>query len=538
MCFCAIIISEKLKKSTAKNMSRLLFLILLILNFVLPLSVMTRHFDVDFGWHLRFGKETVEKGFQFLDTYTFTKYGEPWTNHEWGGDIFFWNFYKTMGYWLLNLVFTAAIFASFLIIIKTFNKKITTSGLIFSAFCSYACLHIYIMRLAMLAPLFMAIWIWTHEKIKFNPKYALLFIPTIYIWSILHGSWILGFIITCVYVSADIFIRIMPIKFQKFFSHENINKKTYKYMSLAIFVGACAILLNPYGIKIYAEVLDYFQQGFYKYKISEWLPAYTFPVYWKILIIQTFAGIFAIIGLKNKKMTFENFLLFCALFYSSWAHKRNGLFAAVVSVPILSQTYEYVVEKINQKINQVIYSSVLAIAILATFFFTSRIHYTDKPWNDQMLYETNNLPFGAIKFLESYTQNNAGKIFNEFAWGGLLNWHLPNLLVFFDGRGTATWMYDKNKTMLEKYYEIYHETGDLAELERQNVNYILLKKHNFMPFAKPNALDKFIFTKFDFYTDKSPLEVKLDKNPNWQKIYSDNFSNIWEFQPPRTIARP
>src|ERR1700722_6590801 len=54
--------------------------------------------DPDFWWHLRTGQLMVQNHAVFhADPYSFTRFGQPWINHEWLSDVLIFGLYRLAG---------------------------------------------------------------------------------------------------------------------------------------------------------------------------------------------------------------------------------------------------------------------------------------------------------------------------------------------------------------------------------------------------------------------------------------------------------
>ncbi len=520
-------------------MRKIIFYLLLLLCFLLPLAIISNSFDGDLGWHLRFGQDLHTGTFPYTDTYTYSKYGSPWTNHEWGGDWLFWLIYSRLGYWWLNLLTATAITLAFLLIGKTFNKKLTSTFLATSLLCLWSITHIFVARLAMFTPLFAALTFFIIEKSKNNQRWLYVIPPMFWLWSILHGSWILGFIILNIYFTSALLARFIP---KKYFEILNETKLPNTFLHKIIFsqiLAACLITINPYGLKIWIEIIQYFGQNYYKMHTSEWIPSYTFPIFWKILIIQTIALVFVIYGFIKKKTSFTNLIIFLAFYYVAITYKRQAIFIGLLSATVLTAVIEFIqleLSKItflnnnNDIIKKSFYFFSTSALVLLSLYYFFNIHFTNEVWKDKYLIEKNSFPYGAVNWLQTNVKQPV-KIFNNFDWGGYLNWMMPNALIYFDGRGTATWMYNDKKSMLEHYNEILDNRDGLKEIENDQVDYILLRQSTFSMMAKPDVVNDWMFGKDAIqttYFTPTQLEKDLAHSSKWKKIYFDRQVNIWQ----------
>lgn len=521
-------------------MKKLIFALALAANFILILAVMSNTFDGDLGWHLRFGRDWAQSGhFPYTDSYTYSKFGTAYTNHEWGGDALFWFIYSRFGYTPLLLLTASWILAAFLLIQKTFLKKITAASLISSFVAIWSVTHLLVMRLAMITPLLAAATIYLLEKIDDDKKQLLwLLAPLLGVWSYLHGSWILGFIIINIYFFTSLTQKIAPKKIEKYLFGKIWDNRVFYQLLCVQALAILIIALNPYGLKIFTEIADYFQQGYYKKYISEWIPSYTFPIFWEVLILQTVALTLAARGYFSRRLTARQAVLYLAFFYSAWKYKRNALLIAPLAAPILTATAEHIYDKIKTapllaagKILKLpaLYAVIVLLSLNASY--TLKIHLSSDIWSDPRLLLPHSFPLPAVTFLRARLNGQTPKIFNDFNWGGYLIYALPNAPIYLDGRGTATWMYSSSTSMLAHYHAIIKNPGGLAEIEKDNVRYVLMEKSNYFFVGPPDGINQLLFgSKLDAIFDATPhqLEIDLRASPKWELIYSDTNANIWE----------
>lgn len=521
-------------------MKKILFCLLLALNLIYPLRIISNALDGDFGWHLRFGQDIhTQSSFPYADTYTYTKYGEPWTNHEWGGDWILYQIYTHLGYFWINILVALAGALAFWIIGKAFIKKPGVSFLFFALICQMAVFHIFSPRLAMFSQLFAALIILIIEKYSSRP-WALYFIPLIlWLWSALHGSWILAFIIINIYLGCAVLPYITPKKYQKYFNEEK-KSLAFIYQLIGIqIIGAILICVNPYGIKIWQEIFQYFGQNYYKAHISEWTPSYAYPVFPKILVLQTVTLFLIVYGFIKRRVKFTHLTFFLAFFYAAMMYKRQAIFTALLSAPILEHTFIFMNSQMVHlkfynffgKHKEKFYLLGIVATVFLIGFYVRQIHYTDDVWNDKLLAYNNAPPYQATKFLQTYTAGQHIKLFNEFSWGGYLNWMLPNALVYLDGRGSATWMHDKNTSMLQHYIEIKEKDNAVEEIEATGADYIMLRYPKFVISGIPSFADRYLFGanfKEYFVNHEEKLKDKIDSSGRWKLIFSDQRANIWQ----------
>ena len=512
--------------------NKILKITLIILGYLAVFAIITNVFDADFGWHLRYGRDTIAGSFPYLDTYTYSSYGQPWTNHEWGGDIIFWLFYSLLGYFSIPILVAASVWGALLGMIKIFCRELTTARIIAAILGVLSIYYVISPRLAFTVLILFVLTLYILEK----KKYFYLLPAIIWLWSILHGSWILGVIVVNIYLFGNLAAMIMKKYWPKFSGADaEWTRKDFLNVILWQIVAAAAVCLNPYGINIWREVGQYLSPEYFKEYVNEWLPSYTYPIYVWPLIIGAVSAAFAVIGYLKKKITLAQALLFAAICFATWNAKRQAIYLVLVSLPIIAEVFERVTLDISEmRLNRkkIFYAQIIFIflAIAGIILALVKTNYSSNVWKDDKFLERKGLPVGAVKFLAAETKNKSADIFNEFRWGGYLNWTLPNDRVYLDGRGTATWYVEPGKTLLQSYREIKFEANGLAALNSSTAEYVILSR-DYIAYPAPNAVNKIVFgDELDkiFSAEASQLEKMLKKSPNWTLVYEDNIARVWK----------
>lgn len=471
----------------SQHMRKTLITLILLLSFFSLVFHLSHTLDVDLGWHLRFGQDALSGHFQYNDTYTYTFYGQPWINHEWGGDILFWLFYKNAGYIGLVFLTASAVWSAIFLIQWLFQKKITLIFAIVNLATALVLPYFLSVRITTVAVIFPIILILILEKTVKQSKILWLLPPLLWLWSCLHGSWILGFIIINIYLCANII--------NEFTGHNSRQWPYFKIVSAQI-ISALLICINPYGVKLWQEVLSYFSQNYFKQFIVEWMPSYVHPLHFLSLITAIISAVLIIWGFKNKKVKLEHLLLFLALFGAAILYRRNNLYLITICAPILTISLQQIGEKTKMSSFFAIPAVILLLAL--TLIKTS---FANDKFIDQEVLSQSPFPLAAVDFLQQQIGIKTTYIFNEFNWGGYLIWRLPTALVYFDGRGTATWTNPHGEeTMMEHYGKIRYKEGGINEIENSPAQWII---------TKTTLLD-------------------LENNQNWEKVYEDKVAVIWK----------
>jgi len=522
---------------------RVLTILILILSYILLLFCFTHTFDYDLGWHLRFGRDIWQSAsFPYQDTYTWAYQGQTWFNHEWGGDWFYWLVYGKLGYFPLLIILSLPPFLAFIWCIKIFKPKIGLADAVIVLLSVHALRHVLVPRLAMFFPLFVVVLWYFLERLPRQKNYY--FWPLLFwLWSVLHGSWILGFIIIGIYIGGNILNLLCKKYYPRWYHTDQWNKKEIYTAILWSAISGLAILINPYGWHIWQEVITYFSAGYYKQYITEWVPSYVYPVYAEPLVFMAITLPLALIAWYKKHITWPQILLYLAFWLASFKYKRHALLFFLVAMPLLAIYAKEIKQKLLEveKIKKIfsdkrttifLYSTALICTGLLLAYFALEINITKNIWGEKKLLTDVRMPVQAAEFLKEKTAGQKVLVFNEFNWGGYLEWTVPNALLYLDGRGTVSWMHASNESMLEHYRKIKFEAGGLKELESGPTQYVILEKISSSYYSRPNLINRIIFSDLDFQTifstEPPHLEKMLNKSPHWKKIYDDRSGGIWE----------
>ena len=516
------------------KLETLLKIALLLFGLYLTISLISYTFDGDFGWHLRFGKDVILNNFQYADSYSWSFFGKNWVNHEWGGDILFYLLYSNLGHFSLVILISLSLWLGFLLINKIFFKKLSLIAITISIISLLAVDFIITMRLSMLSIPFLVMLIYLLENVEKKKTY-IYFPILIWIWSVLHGSWILAFIVINIYLFGSILSKIL-IYFKEEIPLIKIwNNLIIKKVILWQVISGIVIMINPYTYQIWHEVLLYFTNNYYKQHITEWLPSYSYPIYIAPLIIGTVSAILILLAYKEKKISFTHLLLFVFFAISAWQYKRNNIYLVLICIPVLTSTITYVAKniKIKKDNKEIVGYIILAIIIFGIVMLQKpNIRYTSDVWQDKALLEYYAFPYQSTKVLDQKIggQKNV-RIFNEYSWGGYLIWNIPNTLVFTDGRSAATWKDPDGKLVLQKQMDLVTQPNGLKYMEENNVSFVILRK-NYSGYNKPDWINRSLLgeEKLKILTTdyKYQLIKDLEKSNSWKKIYEDKISELWQ----------
>jgi hypothetical protein len=513
-------------------MNKSLKILLLVAGFLLIFSNMSNRFDPDLGWHLRFGKEAWNGYFSYNDSYTWGDNGWPWINHEWGGDLLSWIIYSKPGY-LSLLAFTSLVaWFGFILSSQRLNKTISVEALLAALLTAWTVKEIAMMRLATLTIMLLALLLYSLSRI--HEKRLYLWWPLlIWVWSIIHGSWFIGIIIAATYWSAMVFDYLTA----KYFRAHPINLMTPRKLIesfSAIVISLLTVIANPYGLKLIYEVTSYFQIDYYKTRIAEWTGSYAYPIFLVPLLVGPALVIINLILRRKKRIPTGELVVTIMLTAAAIKYRRQWLSASIMVTPSLRIILEQIFYGFSSFISEARLKKMLGITgvlslLLMCGAYLSKTNYASDIWSNDQLLKENRLPLEATKFLKQQLPNTTTTdIFNEFSWGGYLNWNLPEARVYIDGRGSGTWLVGTSTPFLKSYYDIMFGSDGLKFLENKQIKYILIRPE----YREANA--NLSWPNNEFYkpasSTQSQIRQDLVSNKYWQKIYGDDIAEVWRYE--------
>ncbi len=349
-----------------------------------------RSLDPDFGWHLMTGRYILAHGVPKHDLFSYSMPSFEWINHEWLHDAFVATLEKLGGYRLLAASF-AALWT--LALWAALRGKLRVFTLYFTA---WAMLSFAGIRPNIWSFLGIVALEYILEK---KSRYFWLLFPLFSLWANLHGSFSFGLVVLLV---VAVYRRSRPL----------------------LFWAAAAIpasFINPYGPRVYLEVLRTALDSQLRWRITEWAPFPFQSPFWASAYLVLFIGLF--FGLKERpKQT--KYALTATTLVMTMSSVRHFVLLAATS----AQHFEDLVDKTNKLLlrhqprRRVMVIAVLTI-VVPSLLYVGYIMVTVTKRPD---------PAKALAYLGA--NPCPGNLFAHYDLGGQIIWKLPGTKTFIDGR--------------------------------------------------------------------------------------------------------
>jgi hypothetical protein len=471
-----------MEKIPQKILSVAIFIIIILLS-LQPIK------NYDIWWHLKTG-EIIYQSWDIpdKDIFSYTKAGEPWTNHEWLSQLIFYITYKLFGFYGPIILKTFVLMLSFFIIYKRNQLFLNGYFNVFSIAVIVMISHVsWLSRPLIFTFLFIPLILYILDLYILRDKKILWSIPLIMIvWVNLHGSFILGLLLLFLYV-----INALV--------H---NRKKGVYLSKILAASIAATLINPNTYEILLYPLQYVTESVHTKYILEWQsPSFhTFSAFEGALLLSIIVLAF------SKRVSALDIVLILLFTHLGLFAIRNTTIYALIVVPIIFKYAQLLVEQrisiLNIPQNALrTFSLSFSIAFLVigatlfgyNFYVNSFEYLKDSP----VVYKK--FPKDAAEYLlQNEEELSKYNMFNYYGWGGYLIWKLyPTYRVFVDGRA------DLYGDFIGEYAKVKNLRPEAPEI---------LKKYNISLILIPKGI---------------ALDLYFNESTSWEMIYVDNVSVIY-----------
>jgi hypothetical protein len=447
--------------------------------------------EPDIWWHLRNAAYLLQHhSFPRVDTYSFSAAGSPWMNFEWLSEVPFFLGFKAMGlqglltvyFAVLVLIYAGVYYRSCRTGADCKDAAVATLGAICLGGVSMAPRMLLFGWLCMMGLLLVL------DRFQRTGKGLWLLPPLFALWINLHGSWVFGMIVLALTIASGLVEGEWGLVVARRWLPEELKK-----LLLALAASLAALFVNPFGYKLVVYPFDLLlrHKGVMQY-LEEWQPVDFGTVNGKLALVLIFALLVAAL-FSRRQWRLDEVLLMAFALWEALSHVRFLFFAGLVLVPILAPRLKlfppYERELDKPWLNAGIMAAVVGSLI---FFFPSAAQLQQKVDEEY--------PKAALEPMQR--QHLSGRIFNQYKWGGYMEWYAPELKTFVDGRADI-FVYNGvfedflRATALKHSFEI---------LDRYKIEYVLLPP-------------------------KEPLEYLLEHSPAWRLIYEDKVAKLYERMP-------
>ncbi len=269
--------------------------------------------DPDYGWHLRMGKMILEQGIPLKDPFSYTMSEFPFVDHEWLTNVAMYKLDQIFG--VAGNAFAAASIVAIALALTFDKRKDFLAVPMFFGIMGW--MGRAGARPQVLDWVFFAGLIFLFEDRERWKKWRWLWPAIVAIWVNLHGGYAVGVVVLAVMMGVD------AIQLRK------IDIKNWAILGLSVI----ATLLNPYGLRMWGEVLMQMTDPHVRWTIAEWVPFFvTFEMgFWLLVTMVGF-----LLVKYWRRIEWWRIAVFLGMSLASMSSVRHIGLAFVIVVPLAS----------------------------------------------------------------------------------------------------------------------------------------------------------------------------------------------------------
>jgi len=447
--------------------------------------------DPDLWWHLRDSTYLVQHhSFPSVDTYSFGAAGSPWLDHEWLSELPFFVAFRAGGFQGILALY----FAVLVLIYAGVYYRSCTAG----ADCKDAAIATLLAislgvvsigpRVLLFGWLCMVALLLVLDRFRTTGKSLWLLPPLFALWVNLHASWVFGMVVLVLTTVSGLLEGEWGSVVARRWSSGELRK-----LLLAIAASVAALFVNPFGYRLVRYPFDFlFRQQSNAQYVEEWQPLDLSTGAGKLGLIVIF-GLLTAALFGRRRWRVDEVLLTAFALWAGLSHTRFLFFTGLIVVPILAPSLKlfppYERELDKPWLNAGVMAAVVGSVIL---FFPSAAKLEQKV--------DEKFPRVALEFIQN--RHIDGRIFNQYVWGGYMEWKLPELKPLIDGRADI-FVYNG---VLDDHRRATTMEAPLEVFDKYRIDYALLQPER-------------------------PLTYLLEHSAAWRVIYSDKVAVLFERVP-------
>ena len=447
--------------------------------------------EPDIWWHLRNAAYLFQHHwFPQVDTYSFGAAGSPRLNYEWLSEIPFLLGFDAGGLQALLAVYFAVFTLIYIGVYyrscrggaSCLNASITTLLAILLGVVSIG------PRVLLFGWLCMVGLLLVLDHFQRTGKGLWLLPPLFALWINLHASWIFGMVVLGLTIAAGLVGGEWGLVVARRWSPQELKR-----LLLALAASLAALFVNPFGYKVVRYPFDFlFRQQTNMRFVSEWQSVDFGKRSGQLALIMILALLAAAL-FSRQKWKLDEVLLVAFALGTALPHVRLLFFAGLIVAPILAPRLKlfppYRREHDQPWLNACIMAAVVGAILL---LFPSAAYLQRKVDAD--------FPTAALQFMQRQHVN--GRIFNEYSWGGYMEWYAPELKPLIDTR-TDIFIYNG---VFDDYLRATANDPSFHILDKYQIDYVLLPPQR-------------------------SLIYLLKQSPAWRPVYTDKVATLFERVP-------
>ncbi len=419
-----------------------------------------RQTDPDWWWHLRIGQDIwVAKAIPTVDSYSFTRAGQPFIAHEWLFEVLTYLGLQAFSYRGLVIGMALVVTTTYTLhylLLRAVGVGRVLAGLLVTWTLVLSFMAITL-RPHLFTLLFLSIELWCLYLYRAGrQRFVWLLPPLTLVWVNLHGAWIMGVGTLVLFIVGE-------------WLNSRIHKEPISLRNalIALIGMLAAAAVNPEGPALLLYPLTFIggESATMRY-IQEWQP----PSFREAMGLAFGLSVLllAVLGLRRPRIDYTFLLWTLAFGYLGFSAQRHVPLYALVVMPIIAQHLPTAWRGPERPYRENLLSAVanwfLLLVVVGTIggvVFSNPLAQVHREPN------LTGYPTQARAYLQAHPQGN---VLNEDGWGGYLITNLPDRPVFIDSRVDFY-----GRDFLEEYITVTRlRAGWRDVLSRYDIAYVLM----------------------------------------------------------------
>ena len=424
-------------------------LLLIIINFALqPLT------EPDFGWHLRTGLDVLQNGLPLpsADPYSHTMPDWPWVEHAWMTDVLVAGIYSAFGALGVILFFAAVTISAWLLGAAVASASVAIQWLACAislwVALPYLGARTQLITLLGLAVLSLLLKCWRDGSASVRWWIPPLFL----VWANLHGGFVAGLLQLSLIIGTSAIVRWMSdrqILFSGRFDEPLLSWMEVRQLTAIMAISAGITLLNPYGWRLYHEIVDSLSNRFMLETLQEWQPLSMSGLAGRRYALYL-AGLIVAMALWYRRIEPVRWVIGVVFLAFSFRHMRNIPFFLIVSLPFCAQLLSDGYAQLRRRwpssevaANRADFAAAVLTAAILMWLGPEHIHRIVLSGTRPAEYfKTTSYPIEAVEWMRANRDQTGQRLYNDYAYGGFLLWWMPGTKIFIDGNAAGKTPFD------------------------------------------------------------------------------------------------
>jgi hypothetical protein len=447
--------------------------------------------DPDVWWHLRTGQLMLQNHSLFhTDPYSFTRFGQPWVNHEWLSEILIFSLYRAFGFAGLIVGFAMVIATTLLLVFMRCPGRPYLAALM-TLWGAVASAPAWGVRPQMFSLLLASIFLVLLETSAKRPPRLWWTVPLMLLWVNLHAGYPIGLAFLALFLLGETLEAAVHA------GQWTQSVERLKRLALAFILCLAVVPLNPNGLRIYSYPIETLLSPAMHKFIQEWFsPNFHDPMYLPLLLMLL--ALITGLAFSPRRPRLRDLVLLLATIPAALRSMRHIPILVLVLAPVVARLAEAWLQQRGgerflqagqrQPTRRIVLANILVLIAFSVFTLL-RVRQVVRTRGQT---EAQHFPQAAAEFLSR--EHPPGPILNHYNFGGYFTWKLyPQYRVFTDGRADVY-----GDRFMDDFAAAYYLTDDWR-----------------MPFNQWGIRTLIL-------PPDAPLITALRPSPDWQEIYTDS----------------